>query len=888
MSETFGGPYPVVSGDTNDSIVKHFFMKDWAEIYNHPNNEKLRKKYKASDQIKPGEIIWVPSRAIQPTKTGTSEAVQQPIWRFFFNAHMHIQSNNCCPMPLEWGLLTKNIVGFPIVNWFVKERMRGSRKSTNEMSRWEIMTQLLGRLGKIGSLSTDLIAGVYMGDLKDTGMNEEMIWLVMDEEKFQGMNEKKRAKALISAGEELELEKMSADTDKMFRESFLEPVRSYYPGADPTMFNCALLMDMSLAHYWGQWHIPVMINRGDRAVYINDWCSVYVKKFVEGQKEFSYEWETPELIDGNVIEPKSYKDFTHIYAKATLDKDFTLGKALEHYKESQNKKPGPSKNIDRVRLAFNSLRDEELCGKEFVHIVDKIPDDTPENLPEGQDPNEIKWFEDYKLQMSLSEGAAVKYPLEFFLFYHYDPRRHCNLADAATFASKFAKVILEKHAFYTYEQDWVHENAAPTVLTPDDKMNEPWFWEKILKKTIITNKEAFDSLHLNKPEGIYWGVKTYPRLGYDPGDFVRYPQLRELYQECGSYIPLLAHCSRGPMGGADYYCYAKYDPTPLDFTETQKTRHKALTADPSNLDHTEYWFADTFAAPGNWEKVLKDFSNLRLCLAHFGGYDLWCQVGDFEDIEALYPVNPEIFPKGEEIKSDAPLMKRSEEKEKMRATLYYAWIKKIAELADTKKNVYTDLSYFHLSKDFDDSKIWLNKRRPDPRPDPSLLYLEGGSFKVNVKKLVAKNLIYLLNKFSNLKDKIIIGTDWYMIEREQQTGVGEILRNLFIVMNMVKKEVGFDPWHQFAVINPLKYLGLGEERNGEILIEKEKLEKYGETLKNQFKNDDWIMGSRLKTKIETVQNKIDCMVKKFSMYPSVPLEIDLNYDSKKMDSKSIA
>jgi hypothetical protein len=50
-----------------------------------------------------------------------------------------------------------------------------------------------------------------------------------------------------------------------------------------------------------------------------------------------------------------------------------------------------------------------------------------------------------------------------------------------------------------------------------------------------------------------------------------------------------------------------------------------------------------------------------------------------------------------------------------------------------------------------------------------------------------------------------------MIEREYQKGVGGILRNLFVVMEMVKEKVGCDAWHQFAVINPMRFLGLGKE-----------------------------------------------------------------------------
>jgi hypothetical protein len=881
MSQVSGLPYTVASGDTNDSILKRFSIQKWDEVYYHPNNTKLRDKFAEADQIKAGEIVWVPASHILPTKTGTSEAVQQPIWRFFFNAHMHIQSNNCCPMPLQWGLLTKNIIGFPIVNWFVKERMRGSRKSTDEMSRWGIMTLLLGRLGKIGSLSTDLIAGVYMSDLKDTDMDAEMVWLVMDDEKFQKLDAGKKTETLLSAGKKLQLQQMSADTDKMFRESFLEPTRYYYPGGDPTMFNVALLMDMSLAHYWGRWHIPVMISRKTEALYINDWCKAYVPDEINKNKK------SQQQIKGRVIEPKAKSgNYMHLYAKATRDTDFSLEKAIENYIVSKGD-PGQPQPGNAMAMVFPNPEEQlALCKGKYAHLVDQIPGGAAV-LEDGTPiPNEIKWFEDYDLQMSLSEGAAVKYPLKFFLFYHYDPRRHCQ-GSAEARANIMAGEIVSNHAFFRCDQLDKPEKNKPAIIKTDKEMNTCEFWEDTLNKTLKSNTTAFNFLHHLKPsDGIYWGVKIYPRLGYDPSDFVNYPQLRELYQQCQNGVPLLAHGSRGPMGGADYYCYAKYDRVP-GLTGNDKIRYDALTADPSNLDHTEYWFADIFAAPGNWEQVLLQYPELRLCLAHFGGYDTWCQVGDFKEIEKKYPQSPGLFPRGEKLEGS------DEDREKMRATLYHAWIRKIAELANAKSNVYTDLSYFDLAKDLDAYPIRLKGVQMDSGllaperltalGEPDTMWIE-----VDCKKLIAKNLVYLLKKFSNLKDKIIIGTDWYMIEKEQQKGVGEILRNLFIVMDIVSEEVGYDAWHQFAVVNPLKYLGMGQEEDRKILIESRKLEMYGDLLLAKLKDKEWKEKSRIKTKESDVQDTINKMQKNISQFPSVPLETDLKVEKNQVSANSMA
>jgi len=644
------------------------------------------------------------------------------------------------------------------------------------------------------------------------------------------------------------------------------PTEYYYHNCPLTMFNAALLMDMSLAHYWGRWNIPVTIDWGTQAVYINDWCAAYV--LPPEKDDTGYEWEAPERIEGHVIEPTGYSPrYRHIFAKATRDKDFSLEKAWEQFNARQQKKPGAAVNSDMIIMTFNSEKDTDLCAKEFVHIIDQIPGGTGVSEDGKLESNEIKWFEDYKLQKKLSEGAAVKYPLEFFLFYHYDPRRHCGGLDAEAYAADQAKEIIAKHAFYRYQQSLQSGPDEPTMMVPDEKLNDGKNWEKILKNTIMTNKEALDSLFFNNESGIYWGVKTYPRLGYDPGDFIKYPQLREFYQECGSDVPIMTHCSRGGMAGADYYCYAKYDQSAPGLIGKEKERYDAISADPSSLERTEYWFTDTFAAPANWEKVMNQFPSLRLCLAHFGGYDTWCQVGVFEDIEALYPVNPGIFPKGEAIEKTA-------ENEKMRATLYHAWIKKIAELADSKENLYTDLSYFHLGSDLYASDIRLKNRETDV----DLLDMEAQYSMIDCKKLVAKNIVYLLGKFTNLKKKIIIGTDWYMIERENQKGVGDILRNLFIVMEMVSEKVGYDAWHQFAVVNPMRYLGVGKEddKGEKMVIGKERLEKYGEVLQNKFIEKKWVEDSRINTVKSHVKDQVTKMIERVSSFPSVPLKRESN------------
>lgn len=86
-------------------------------------------------------------------------------------------------------------------------------------------------------------------------------------------------------------------------------------------------------------------------------------------------------------------------------------------------------------------------------------------------------------------------------------------------------------------------------------------------------------------KGGFWGVKIYPPLGYEPAD----KHLLPLYDYCeGNGIPITTHCNYGGL----YSAQGK---------GKKKDYYKNL------------------ANPRKWGPVLKDFPNLKLNLAHFGG-----------------------------------------------------------------------------------------------------------------------------------------------------------------------------------------------------------------------------------------------------------------------------
>jgi hypothetical protein len=100
----------------------------------------------------------------------------------------------------------------------------------------------------------------------------------------------------------------------------------------------------------------------------------------------------------------------------------------------------------------------------------------------------------------------------------------------------------------------------------------------------------------------------------------------------------------------------------------------------------------------------------------------------------------------------------------------------------------------------------------------------------------------MLKQYPALKDRILMGSDWYMIEIDKEKGVGDYYSKMFKLLRMVSDKVKYDAWHQFAVINPLRFLGLIDEKKGgegPFEVEVKKVEGYLSRMKWYLNNDDW-------------------------------------------------
>ena len=103
----------------------------------------------------------------------------------------------------------------------------------------------------------------------------------------------------------------------------------------------------------------------------------------------------------------------------------------------------------------------------------------------------------------------------------------------------------------------------------------------------------------------FHGIKLYPPLGYYPFDERLNPIFEYVEQ---NEIPIISHCS-----------------PPVVYFRGKITED--LYVHPKTGERFETWNKQRFAChltdPRNYEYVLNDFPNLKVCLAHFGGGKEW-------------------------------------------------------------------------------------------------------------------------------------------------------------------------------------------------------------------------------------------------------------------------
>jgi uncharacterized protein len=223
--------------------------------------------------------------------------------------------------------------------------------------------------------------------------------------------------------------------------------------------------------------------------------------------------------------------------------------------------------------------------------------------------------------------------------------------------------------------------------------------------------DIVDRVKENLAKDKFQGIKIYPNLGYPPD----HPRLLEIYKICieGNF-PVMTHCS---PGGIWQYGLARKD-------------------------------RRAYSRPKSYKCILeqKEYRNLKICLAHFGGAEEWAK-----------QLNREL-----RIQKD----KEEENPEE-------PWVKTIYDMIASGRypNLYTDISYTAFT------------------PRIPGLYIDLIDY---LKVLLSNPLV---------RKRVLFGSDYYMVEQER---VSEKEASV-----LLRSRLGEDLYKQIAYTNPMEYLSNG-------------------------------------------------------------------------------
>jgi len=168
--------------------------------------------------------------------------------------------------------------------------------------------------------------------------------------------------------------------------------------------------------------------------------------------------------------------------------------------------------------------------------------------------------------------------------------------------------------FFILAMDMAHMEAGKVPRDYKDQLKE-------LGELKVTYPQVHPFMHVDPrheghldllkqciEEWDFTGVKLYPPLGYFPFD----PRMYPVYEYCqANNLPIVAHCS--PYNPVHNKGSKRKIKKLLEISERPiKTRGKSKKELCSN-----------FTNPLNYKKVLTDFPNLKICLAHFGSTHYW-------------------------------------------------------------------------------------------------------------------------------------------------------------------------------------------------------------------------------------------------------------------------
>ncbi len=135
-------PYTIKNGDSLAALAKSNKLPSARTIYDYSKNTDLRNKCPDPARIQPGIDISIPFPTAHPVSSGGEFTLVENGLKLFWDGHMHIQSNNCASLPIQWAVLTTQSGGH--VN-------RGCKVVGRRLNRQEIAS--IGSFGPIATLT---------------------------------------------------------------------------------------------------------------------------------------------------------------------------------------------------------------------------------------------------------------------------------------------------------------------------------------------------------------------------------------------------------------------------------------------------------------------------------------------------------------------------------------------------------------------------------------------------------------------------------------------------------------------------------------------------------------------------------------------------------------
>jgi len=805
------------------------------------------------------------------------------------DAHMHIQSNNIAPIPIMKGVAKRALIDndetlkekayYEEISFLNPQKVsqlildnphqgHGTDFSDSLKSRAFItgLTALMTQYGKVTRFNSYYIAELYLSEVKKAqlGISSRVITAGRIR---KNITESKYDKLNTARSPYINLFKNVSAHYYFFPD--INGHENTWPKINAAFdFIIVHGMELMYAHYWGAYGIPLYITiKGKLYSLVNKVRMVGSSKTTnKNSKSKQYYFDCIYDIDADGL-----NSCLRILPRTNQAKTRSMANL---YKEKRMEGGTPN----------------EAGGTKYTHILESVKD------------KEVDEFEDHIRHLLFTQMAVLKYPFKYLPFYHFDPRRY--------FSDTTSYELGKYHDFYINHGKYLEKLEPADVansINSSEMFHYKMSYEKIKNKFITLDYNASDNdqgeVDLGErkiADGLFWGVKMYVALGYPPylskNDKAKeifpclqddaYKKLKDFYIFCAENdIPITCHATPQGMNIADSDVYLKeFLKSNEDSNYTKKGVSHFYTDDRAFINGLGL-IAD-FSSPDSWELVLDTLGGkekeLRLCLAHFGGhnyisgeyaedahyrwfekivemiqndkYNIYTDISNytFPNFDEFPPLSSSLYT---EIKDEHPIIEKIYLQQNRRMKIYHK-----------KQN------YISSLENKNEMKLAMKLRL-----DIISKYLKDSPEHIAMNK-TAEKLADLINDNNKLRHRIMFGTDWPMSELDKVLGVPMYNSAMFVLLQLVTRRLNdkFDAWHQFAVINPLRFLGVlkGDDNADEYTVIMKKFEKMKDAMlqfsKSVFANnmsfeydlpEIFILNNR--DVIDNINNTFDALEERF-------------------------